>query len=336
MSKEHEDRIDPGTPGLLVLYGATKRKFRPLTRDITVIGRAPSSDIGLVSPEVAPTHCLIVRLASGWRIRDCSSRATRVNGEAVQDEPLRNGDTIQVGNFSFEAHLPPACLPVPVIGPAVDVDRLQRSRRRLVELALGLRQRLREQSHDQTEIARQQADLDQLERRFRKMHEEQQAKQTRLAEEEKALALRAAELDHYAQHLRAQAQEPHDVDDSGLRELEAELEQQRHEQAEEAELLAELRHSLEARQVELDEERHKLAADREEVARQRIEVERLRDRHAHTPFGTSDTHLEVAADSQMESARKLLRELAERRKVPQPGEKGRGKASRARQPRPPR
>ena len=71
-----------------------------------MLGRSPGCDIGLVSPEVAPVHCLIVRTMSGWRIRDCSGRATRINGKSIQDEPLRNGDVLQIGTFSFEAKLP--------------------------------------------------------------------------------------------------------------------------------------------------------------------------------------------------------------------------------------
>jgi pSer/pThr/pTyr-binding forkhead associated (FHA) protein len=110
MRKEQEDRIDPTRPVLLVLYGATRKKCRPLTGDLVVLGRHPGCDIGLVSPEVAPVHCIIARVGGSWRIRDCSGRATRVNGRTIDDGPLTNGDVIQVGTFSFEAHLPPAPL----------------------------------------------------------------------------------------------------------------------------------------------------------------------------------------------------------------------------------
>src|SRR5262245_26584859 len=98
-TKEPEDRLDPNKPALVVLYGATKRKCRPLAAEITVIGRGPGCDIGLVSPEVAPVHCVIMHLSSGWRIRDCSGRATRINGRAIEEEQLNNGDVIQIGTF---------------------------------------------------------------------------------------------------------------------------------------------------------------------------------------------------------------------------------------------
>src|SRR5262249_25543062 len=100
MRNEQEAHIDPNQPSLLVLYGATKRKCRPLAADVTILGRNPGCDVRLVSPEVAPVHTVIVRLPGGWRIRDCSGRATRVNGKAVQDEVLNNGDVIQIGTFS--------------------------------------------------------------------------------------------------------------------------------------------------------------------------------------------------------------------------------------------
>ena len=75
MSKDSDEKIDAGTPALFVLCGATRKKWRPLQGDVVMLGRSSGCDIGLVSPEVAPVHCVIVRTLSGWRIRDCSGRA---------------------------------------------------------------------------------------------------------------------------------------------------------------------------------------------------------------------------------------------------------------------
>jgi hypothetical protein len=185
MRREHEELVDPDRPALLVLYGATRKKVRPLESELTVLGRAPGCDIGLVSPEVAPVHCVVVRLASGWRIRDCSGRSTRVNGKAISDEPLRNGDVLQVGTFSFEAHLPAAAAPPAAAPPAsradgAELERLRQSRRRLGELALGLRRRLQEQSGTGAEMARREADLAAIERRARAAHGELQAQKLEL------------------------------------------------------------------------------------------------------------------------------------------------------------
>lgn len=364
MNKDHEDHLDPKQPGLIVRYGATKRKFRPLQGELVVLGRAPGCDVGLVSPEVAPVHCVIVRLADGWRIRDCSGRATRVNGKSVRDEPLRNGDTIQIGTFSFEAHLPPgaapaaaaAAAPAPLAEVAPDTERLQQSRRRLAELALGLRRRLREQAGERGEIARQQADLEQLERRLRKAHEEQLARQAKLAAEQKELARRSEELDRYAAHLRRQAAEARDDAGEQMRQAEAELVQQRVEQNRLGEQLARMRGELEARQAELeaaaeqlaealkgereqlDRDRQLVDRERQAVTQQRLELERLRERLAQqtpVPASARETQLDVAPGDKLESARKLLRDLADRRKATTAASGARPRNSRARQPRPP-
>jgi hypothetical protein len=108
-----EDRPDPARPALIVTYGNTSHKYRSLERDVVVVGRAPGCDVALASPEVAPVHCILARGANGWRIRDCSGRGgTRVNGSPVVDGPLKHGDTLQIGAFSFEAHLPGDYSPV--------------------------------------------------------------------------------------------------------------------------------------------------------------------------------------------------------------------------------
>ncbi|MFO0844706.1 MAG: FHA domain-containing protein [Gemmataceae bacterium] len=363
MRKEQDDSIDPTRPALIVLYGATRRKFRPLEGDVVVLGRAPGCDIGLVSPEVAPVHCLLVRLGTGWRIRDCSGRATRVNGRAIHDEPLRNGDTIQVGTFSFEAQLPqaPPHVPAGVAGPVI--DRLQRSRRRLAELALGLRRRLREEAcqheHDASELERHRADVELMERRLRQMHQDHVGKQAKVEEQEARLAQREGELEAYAGRLQAEADRlGRDAQDQ-LAQVEADLVAHRVEQNKEAERLSHWQHELQARQAELEataaqvdeligRERDQLDRDREQVAREReqlgrerqevsllrADLERTRDAiTAQTPIpptASRETRLEAGPGARLESARRLLRDLSERRRA-----EPTGKGSRSRQVRPP-
>jgi hypothetical protein len=107
MRSVSEDRPDLTRAALIVTYGTTSRKYRSLERDIIVVGRAAGCDVALSSPEVAPIHCVLARGPHGWRVRDCSGRgATRVNGATVVDGPIKHGDTLQIGAFSFEAHLP--------------------------------------------------------------------------------------------------------------------------------------------------------------------------------------------------------------------------------------
>jgi hypothetical protein len=146
MRKESEGPVQPGQPALVVTYGNTTRKHRPLDRDVLVLGRAPSCDVGLVSPEVAPVHCIILRTANGWRIRDCSGgrHATRVNGRTIHEELLHDADVVQIGTFTFEVQLPVApCTSAGDGRPDARVSHLLRSRRNLVRLALRLRQRAR-------------------------------------------------------------------------------------------------------------------------------------------------------------------------------------------------
>lgn len=310
MRRESEETFDPSKPTLIVVYGATRRKYRPLVGDVVLVGRGPCCDIGLVSPEVAPVHALIARKRDGWTIRDCSGRATRVNGTSVSNAPLRNGDVIQIGTFSFEAHLPPEGTPaVPVAAlPAVPVarppergepggptavltracERLQASRRRLVELALSMRSRLREQVVQGNEQARQAQDLGVMERRLRQAHQEQMARQARMREQEQALGQRAEELDAYARHLRREQERPPRPErlapvptvEALRQQIEAETARLRGELQQEREQLTAREEQLQRRMTETEArvaELHRLLGrEREHIERQREQVTRER------------------------------------------------------------
>ena len=108
MRQEREEPFDPDQPTLVVTYGNTTRKHRPLDREVIVLGRTPGCDVQLVAAEVAPIHCLLLRApAGGWRVRHFGGRiGTLVNGKAVQDAVADHDDTLQIGSFSFKFHLP--------------------------------------------------------------------------------------------------------------------------------------------------------------------------------------------------------------------------------------
>jgi predicted component of type VI protein secretion system len=260
MLKEHEESVNPDEPHLIVVYGASKRKHKPLRGDVVVIGRSRSCDIGLVSPEVAPVHCVLLRLANGWRIRDCSGRATRINGRAVHEQMLRDGDVVQVGAFSFEVHLPgsganpaePAALPG-------EIEHLQRSRRRFAERALRFRNLLRQHGRALAEMAQREADLEQLEHRLRGLHREAQVKPARSPE-----SYRTPSNNDAVDVTSNQLEQP-------------------------------------------------------EAIRQRIELERLRAEAAAEGRlegpSTGETWLDSPPSEQLETARKLLRELSESREM---------------------
>jgi hypothetical protein len=360
MRKELDDRFDPTKPALIVLCGATKRKHLPLVGDVIVLGRGGGCDLGLVSPEVAPVHCLILRIAGNWRIKDCSGRATRVNGKSVQDEVLHNTDVIQIGTFSFEAHLPPGSAAPPVsLSPAARAvaaavgavpakgghDRLQRSRKRLVELALSLRAQLREARVAENDLARREHDLEEMERRLRSASQERQAQLDRIHQAEARLDLRKSELDHFSEHLRKLEQRLRDQECEQLHQVEsdkagyeADLIRARIELDQERRDLAELRVHLEQRQgdaeqaarhldQELAREREQLEHDREELAgertyldQQRKELTQLRA-EVHRPSRPEvpcavahDTQLDATPD-RMASARRLLKKLSSQRRA---------------------
>jgi pSer/pThr/pTyr-binding forkhead associated (FHA) protein len=198
MRKDHDVAPDPRQPYLTVVYGATKRKYRPLQGNIVVVGRSPACDIGVVSPEVGSVHCVLLRQPDGWYVRDCSGRATRINGRAVHEQRLKDGDVVQVGAFSFEVHLPPSepFLAEPSVLPG-QIEHLQESRRRLAELALRLRSRLRDQVRVNDELAQREADLEQMEHRLRTMHRDAQARRIeheQIVREREALELQRQEL----------------------------------------------------------------------------------------------------------------------------------------------
>lgn len=116
MQNERRDCPESHRPALIVTYGCTSRKHRVLERDIVVLGRIPGCDVMLASPEVSPVHCVLARGPHGWRVRNLSDRVgTSINGNIINEASLKDGDTLQVGTFSFEAHLPLSPTEIPSI-----------------------------------------------------------------------------------------------------------------------------------------------------------------------------------------------------------------------------
>src|SRR5262245_50718674 len=188
MRKDHDDGAASTRPFLIVTYGNTTRKERPLDRDVFVLGRGSGCDLALVSPEVAPVHCVLVRTAGGWRLRDCSGRlGTLVNGQSVHDGPLDDEDTLQVGTFTFRLRLPPAERPVaPVAAPLAaredgerpfaDDEELAARRAEVEGQAEALRksladleERVRQIEEDEREIAKRRTTLERDEEELQRL-----------------------------------------------------------------------------------------------------------------------------------------------------------------------
>ncbi|MGL4554644.1 MAG: FHA domain-containing protein [Gemmataceae bacterium] len=299
MGRPRDESFDPKLPTLIVKYGTTKQKYRPLRRDVVVLGRGAGCDIGLVSPEVAPVHCILVRVAGGWILRDCSGRATRLNGQAVTEEPLRDGDTITIGTFSFEAHLPPQ----PPPGAPARYAHMERSRRRIAERAIRMRARVHELERDDAARARQQEELGRMEGLMRSARVEQEK--------------RRAELDAFARRLKRERQQLRDV----AHEEEADVVRQRvdldHERRRMEQMQAEMQGrltDLENVTESLEAEREALRAEQEQVVREREYLDQqrkelVRHRQAETD---KDTRVDAPTD-RLESARRLLQTIKVRR-----------------------
>lgn len=70
--------------------------------DPLLIGRAPECDLELADSTVSRRHAEIVRDGDAWFVRDLgSSNGTKVNGQGVTDQMLRDGDEIRLGAATF-------------------------------------------------------------------------------------------------------------------------------------------------------------------------------------------------------------------------------------------
>src|SRR5262245_26324359 len=143
MSQKRETQYGM-VPTLSPLFGGPDKKPRALDKEVMTVGRARGCDITLDANEVSAVHCIFFRSDIGYRLRDCGSRTgTRLNGNAVKNAPVANGDVLQIGPFRFEIKLPEGVPGLRVIDQEQH-ERSQRSRRNLVRLALQLRHRLRQ------------------------------------------------------------------------------------------------------------------------------------------------------------------------------------------------
>jgi pSer/pThr/pTyr-binding forkhead associated (FHA) protein len=270
MQGKCDESFDASEPALIVTYGNTTRKRRRLDRDVLLIGQNRACDIGLVSPEIAPIHCLVIRSHDGFRLRDCGSRCgTRINGKAIQEAPLHDTDAIQIGPFSFQAYLPGSsgssngAAPVATSVDAV-LPRLQRSRRNLVQLALRLRRRL----HTERVVVHQSPHNHQAE-----AMRERAARSARLEEAERCLA---AERARHEQEVAAFNKRVADMDQR-LAEQQANLENSGSAlvlaNELEAQRLAEWRRQLEEYAAKLELARQNIVVEEERLTKLREQID---------------------------------------------------------------
>lgn len=218
MTQPTAETFDPSRPALLVRYGSTPQRVRPLDGEVLLLGRSRVCHLGLSGPDIADVHCIVSRARTGWRVHDCGSRiGTRVNGQPVKEAALGDGDTIQIGAFLFEAHLPPE--PDTEAGPEPErLRHLRRSRRRICRLALGYRRRLRELAARPGAAADPEAqrladtcrerlrELDQRAQRLEKEEGKLAAERERFERESDALAARSDDAEAEAERRIADAE----------------------------------------------------------------------------------------------------------------------------------
>lgn len=89
-------------PALIPIGSHTGRPPIPLNKPVYVIGSRSQCRIHLMSSTVSKCHVLVVQTRHSTYIRDlCSREKTFVNGQAIREHVLEDGDEIQIGKFLF-------------------------------------------------------------------------------------------------------------------------------------------------------------------------------------------------------------------------------------------
>jgi pSer/pThr/pTyr-binding forkhead associated (FHA) protein len=163
----------PVEPALVVAFGATTNKRRPLTKPSTLIGRNRCCDIRVESPEISGLHCLISRHAEGLTLRDCDSKSgVIVNGQVCREAELRDGDQIQIGPFSFVVSLPSAGLSVAADRSSVEQPRIEEELEKRIEQEKNLQRHIASVEAERDRLATQAQELRaELNRSSNKIHE---------------------------------------------------------------------------------------------------------------------------------------------------------------------
>jgi transcriptional regulator with GAF, ATPase, and Fis domain len=89
-------------PRLLAIAGPLKDAIIPLPEGEATLGRDPANAVAITDPSVSRKHCLFRQVDGRFQVRDLGSRnETMINGIAVQEQWLRHGDEVAVGDSVF-------------------------------------------------------------------------------------------------------------------------------------------------------------------------------------------------------------------------------------------
>lgn len=82
----------------LELQAGTERKYIPLQRQITHIGRGFTADVRFEQMHVSVSHAILVRHGRFMRVLDNRSKnGTLVNGRRIMAANLQDGDVLRIG-----------------------------------------------------------------------------------------------------------------------------------------------------------------------------------------------------------------------------------------------
>ncbi|MEJ5251118.1 MAG: FHA domain-containing protein [Chthonomonadetes bacterium] len=87
-----------------VILGRNEGREYPVDKPVCIIGRDEYADIPLFGDaHIAPEHARIVRMQDGYYLQDLGAPAgVLLNGQAVQQARLKDGDTIQIASMRLQ------------------------------------------------------------------------------------------------------------------------------------------------------------------------------------------------------------------------------------------
>jgi pSer/pThr/pTyr-binding forkhead associated (FHA) protein/uncharacterized membrane protein len=102
--------------------GSNTDRRLPITKDRTVVGRAPTCDVRLNNPQVSRTHAILTRRGNSVYVEDLgSSGGTSVNGVGITGPcELHSGDRVALAGVQLQYEDPIS--PTTSIAPSVSYD----------------------------------------------------------------------------------------------------------------------------------------------------------------------------------------------------------------------
>ncbi|MBS0294252.1 MAG: FHA domain-containing protein [Proteobacteria bacterium] len=89
-------------PRMVVSIDGVVIKEVPLTRERTTVGRRPYNDVVIDNLAVSGEHAVLVMDGDEVQVHDLgSTNGTYVNGKAIRQQLLRNGDVVEMGKYKI-------------------------------------------------------------------------------------------------------------------------------------------------------------------------------------------------------------------------------------------